>query len=219
MSKTLVASENVKNAIQNSLGALAVGVGFVAIVISPLGGNLETTLTLHMMVEHTLLMAGGYLMAYGVERLLTVSSIFLPRVRWFLRKLNPILFRYGWIAVAVVILVVIYWHIPSNFDQLATNESLHVQMHLTFIGLGSLLFLGLKHTSLNTKWILLIASGIGMMAFGGFMLFDHAVIYSSYPFPQQADEGAAMLVSMTFMDLLIGGYLFYVKLEKLNLQR
>ena len=189
-------------------GLVAIGFGlpFLFSLLTPLGVRLDSTLTLHMIAEHLLLIVSGFLIAFGTSCLIFAGSrISRPilRARTALIKANSALNKRGLATFAMAAIMIVYWHIPQNFDAAVVNESTHLAMHFTFLVVGGLIFVGASMLPRRTQRIAPIIAGKVLGAFGVFLLITQSHLYSVYPFSEQAEAGLVFVVMMLVMDSTI----------------
>ena len=186
--------------------ALAFGTLLVLITITPLDEYLESTLTLHMVAQHFLFIAAGFLFCYGFDSFILALSRISRGVSnaytWFLR-VNSNFNKWGVVTFIVAALLIAYWNLPSNFDAAVFNEGTHIVMHSTFLVVGGLVFIGAKLLTKRVQHIAPIIAGKAMGLFGVFLLITPAYVYPAYSIADQAVTGVVMVVMMLVMDLTI----------------
>jgi cytochrome c oxidase assembly factor CtaG len=190
-----------------SLGALC-----ILSMLTPWGESLDSTLTLHMMVQHFFYLAGGFLLASGVDLMVLGGSkysraISLSYAR--LMRVNASLNRRGLLTFVIAGILTAYWHIPANFDAAVLNENIHVLMHFTFTIVGGLLFIGSSLLTGRMRHALLLVPGKAMGIFGAFLLVTTLYVYPVYPAPEQTETGLLMVLMMLVMDLTVIPYWLY----------
>jgi cytochrome c oxidase assembly factor CtaG len=195
-------------------GLLAIGIGVVIAfsLLTPVGLRLDSTLALHMVAEHLLIVVTGFLLAYGTTCLVFVGSrVSRPtlRTRAALLKANSALNKRGMATFAMVAIMMVYWQIPQNFDTAALNGSTHLAMHFTFLIVGGLIFAGSRMLPRRTRQIAPIIAGKMLGACGMFLLITQSYLYSVYPFSEQSETGLVLVVMMLLMDFTIVPYWLY----------
>ena len=167
---------------------------------------------MHLVVQHLLFVAAGFLLSYGIDLLFLIGSRYsrgLSRLySWLLRE-NAFLNRRGIAGFTAAALLTVYWHIPRNFDGAVLEESVHIQMHLTYIVIGALIFVGSKLLTRRMRHFALVVAGKAMGIFGAFLLFTRSYVYKAYPAGEQPEAGLAMVLMMLVMDLVIVPYWLY----------
>jgi cytochrome c oxidase assembly factor CtaG len=181
-------------------------------MLTPFGHSLDSTLTLHMTIQHFFYIIGGFLLASGVDLLVLGGSKFskrLTRLYSDLMKVNASINRRGLVAFAVAGLLTAYWHIPANFDAAVLDNDIRIMMHVTFTFVGSLLFIGAGMLTGRLRYVLLLVPGKAMGLFGAFLLFTPMYVYQVYPASQQTETGFVMVAMMLVVDLTIVPYWLY----------
>jgi cytochrome c oxidase assembly factor CtaG len=163
-------------------GALAVLAG-----PSPLAQRLaESSLAVHMLVEHGLLLAAGALAAVGLQRSAWVAARLRRLGRWRL-------------AGAVLFLgVLVAWHVPVLFGAAVTTPTVHAAMHLTYVGAGLGLVVALPAISAFGR-VLLFLGLQSVMAVLAVAMYTGAVTYPGYDPAQTAPAGVAMVAGMQLL--------------------
>lgn len=188
------------------------GILFILSMLTPFGESLDSTLTLHMLVQHFFYLAGGFLLASGVDLLILGSSKFsrsLTSIYSTLMKANVSVNKRGLVAFVIAGLLAAYWHIPANFNAAVLDDNVHIMMHFTFTVVGSLMFVGAGLLTGRMRHVLLLVPGKAMGIFGAFLMFTALYVYPVYPAPEQTEAGLVMVVMMLVMDLTIVPYWLY----------
>jgi len=181
-------------------------------MLTPFGESLDSTLTLHMVVQHFFYLAGGFLIASGADLLILGTSKFSRRITSIystLMRINASINKRGLVTFVIAGLLTAYWHIPANFDAAVLNDDIHIMMHFTFTVVGALLFMGAGLLTGRMRHVLLLVPGKAMGIFGAFLMFTMMYVYPVYPGPEQAQAGLVMVVMMLVMDLTIVPYWLY----------
>ncbi len=163
-------------------------------------------LILHMVSEHFVFIAAGCLFAYGIDSLTLVASRLSKKVLEgynFYLKINFILNKRGITTFAAAAFLTAYWYLPANFDAALLSESVHIEMHFTFLLVGGLVYAGSKMLTKSMKQIAPVIISKAMGLSGTFLLLTPAYLYSVYPSSEQAEAGVVMLVMMLLMDVSI----------------
>lgn len=148
--------------------------------------SLESDLGNHMILEHTLFFLMGYL---GIKTSETILKILFAKIknnniddakgttwqqtlmkRWtgivrFLFAIN----KSPFLPLVSVIILLIFWHVPTVFDYAVFDGKVHILQHLSFILVGMLLFLCTRQLGESLTLYLLI-SCVGMMILSGLVL-------------------------------------------------
>ena len=173
---------------------------------------MDTSLTLHMIVQHAFYLAGGFLITSGADMLVLAGagvSKKVSRVYSGLLRINATYNKKGLVTFLIAAALVGYWHLPVNFDAAVLDENIHIVMHTTFMVVGSLIFAGSKLFTWRVRTFLLLIPSKAMGVFGAFLMFTTGYVYSVYPQWQQTQCGLAMVVMMLGMDLTLVPYWLY----------
>ena len=198
--------------VKSGIIRICFGAFFILSMLTPFGHSLDSTLTLHMTIQRFFYIAGGFLLASGVDLLVLGGSKFskrLTRVYSELMKVNASFNRRGLVAFAVAGLLTAYWHIPANFDAAVLDNDIRIMMHVTFTFVGALLFIGAGMLTGRMRYVLLLVPGKAMGLFGAFLLFTPMYVYQVYPASQQTESGFVLIVMMLVVDLTIVPYWLY----------
>ena len=148
--------------------------------------SLESDLGNHMILEHTLFFLMGYL---GIRTSEIILKIFFAKIKnnnveydakgttWqqTLMKLWTGIVRFlfaikrPFLPLVSVIILLIFWHVPTVFDYAVFDGKVHILQHLSFILVGMLLFLCTRQLGESLTLYLLISS-VGMMILSGLVL-------------------------------------------------
>lgn len=181
-------------------------------MLTSFGDYLDTTLTLHMIVQHAFYLAAGFLLTSGADMLVLAGSSaskMVTRAYAGLLRVNAAYNKKGLLAFLVAGVLVAYWHLPVNFDAAVLDEGIHIQMHLTFLMVGSLIFVGSKLLTWRVRTFTLLIPSKAMGVFGAYLMFTTGYVYSVYPAWQQTECGLVMVVMMLAMDLTLVPYWLY----------
>ena len=94
----------------------------------------------------------------------------LTKIYSKLIELNFKINSHGIVTAVLILIILIYWHIPEVFTFAWHNDSFHIKMHISYITIGILIFLMDKVTSLLEKSIFTIIIG-KFMLIGGTIIF------------------------------------------------
>jgi hypothetical protein len=198
--------------VTRGLLALATGSALVIPMVTPLSAYLESTLTLHMIVQHSVFIGSGFLLAYSTDSLMLAASRvsnMIAQTYATLAKANAAVNKHGMLSFVSAVLLTAYWQIPGNFNAALLNEPLHFEMHLTFLLVGGVTFVGAMSLSKRIREIAPIIVGKALGLFGTFLLLTSSYVYTTYPFSEQSQVGTVMIVMMLVMDLTIAPYWLY----------
>jgi cytochrome c oxidase assembly factor CtaG len=198
--------------VQRGLFRILLAMFLVLAMLTSFGHYLDTTLTLHMVVQHLFYLAAGFLLASGADMLVlagTAISRTVSRTYAGLLRINATYNKKGLLTFFAAGILVAFWHLPANFDAAVLNESVHVVMHTTFLLVGSLIFVGSKLFTWRVRTFLLLVPSKAMGIFGAFLMFTTNIVYDVYPASQQTDCGLVMVAMMLGMDLTLVPYWLY----------
>jgi len=152
------------------LGLMAIASGFIMLgsMLTPLGELLEATLVTTMM-QHFLFFAVGVLFGYGVESSMLVASRLsskVSRVRALLGKVNLTVNKWGLFTFLAAAALIAFWYTPAQFDEATVIAYVHVEMDVTMIFAGGLVFVGCRFLSKRMKLIAPIVAGKLMGLYG-----------------------------------------------------
>jgi cytochrome c oxidase assembly factor CtaG len=185
----------------------AAGVSLIVLLTLPkMDEYFESSLVLHLAVQHMLLIVAGFMVAQGLDRLILVIGVFkesVSKAYSALLRLNVKFNRRGLLAFTTGALILVYWHFPSNFNTALANESIHGEMHVSLLIAGSLFFVGFKLLTPNMRILTYIAGCKAMQIFGACLIVSPVMIYGSFPQPEQVEAGAAMVGMCIASDAVI----------------
>lgn len=190
------------------LGLVAVAAGLIVLgsMLSPLEELLGGTLVTHMIVQHFFLLAAGGLVAYGTESLVLVASRLSTKGSWthpLIRRVNQAVNKYGLLAFLVAAVLIAFWYMPVEFDAATMTANIHLEMHITLVFAGGLIFVGSRFLSKRMKLFAPIVVGKAMGLFGIFLLLTPLTIYAAYPVYEQGQAGTVMVFLMMALDFVI----------------
>ncbi len=194
------------------LGAIAISLLLILPMLTSLSSELDSTLTLHMIAEHFLLIAAGFSFGYGLGFLFLAGSLLSPLIqtaRAFLLRLNSAFNKQGVVAFVAAAILIGYWQIPRNFDAATLNESTHLGMHFTLVIAGALIYVGSISLARTIRQIVPVIAGKVMGLAGVFLLITQSHLYSIYPLSEQSETGLALVVAMLIIDFTIAPYWLY----------
>lgn len=181
-------------------------------MLTSFGDYLDTTLTLHMIVQHVFYFAAGFVLTSGADMLILAGSASSAKVSSTytgLLRINAAYNKRGLLTFLASGILIAYWHLPANFDAAVLNETVHMTMHATFLLVGSLVYVGSKLFTWRVRTFLLLIPSKAMGVFGAYLMFTNSYVYAVYPALQQAECGLAMVVMMLGMDLTLVPYWLY----------
>jgi plastocyanin len=151
----------------------------------------EVDLSLHM-AQHVLIILSGVLIAYPIFR----------------RRAHPSGKWVPWGALLAASALVVFWHLPAEWDSAVLNPGVHALEHLCFLAVGLLI----------GSWVLLLSDsekiGALLTAFFGHMFYAVLLIspwnVQVYPLYSLADQAVAGWVLLLTGPLLIVGVAYVV---------
>lgn len=201
------AREIVLPLLKRGFSEVALGVGVIVFLTLPqLDEMFDGNLVLHLAVQHMLLIVGGFLAAQGLDRLVLAGGAFrksVAKAYTQLLRVNVRLNRRGVLTFAAGGLMLAYSHLPSSIDAALASEFVHAEMHVLMIVAGSLFFVGFKLLTPNMRLLAYILGCKGMAIFGAYLLVSPVLVYGGFPYPEQAQAGAAMVGMCVASDVTI----------------
>ncbi len=165
----------------------------------------EMSLAFHMLPEHIAYILVGGLTSSGIEKIIIDNIVrfrgkkggrLLAKVYSTFSKFNIIVNRKGVVGMAIISILLVYWHIPENFTLAVLNNTLHFQMHFSFILIGGILLALTKVLSKIRLLVLLIALGKVMTLYGFYLSTVASPVYVTYSLDQHGEVGLIMSASM-----------------------
>jgi cytochrome c oxidase assembly factor CtaG len=138
--------------------------------------------------------------------MLFVASRFHDKVAEVYRRLlkaNSVFNKWGIVTFVVAALLTAYWYLPANFDAAVLGGMVHLEMHITLLVAGGLVYGGSRGLTKRARQIAPIIVGKAMGLFGAILLLTPTYIYSVYPASEQAEAGVVMEVLMLVLDLTV----------------
>ena len=144
-----------QNLLQDGLLQIILANSLILLLTSPTLERFEVeNLFFHIMIEHLLYLAIGFLNASGFDSIIksfkSSSSNYRSRILKYYsnylalnNKFNP----FGLITGLLFIITLFYWHIPSNFDSAIADFNTHIFMHFSIILSGIFLYSSSKMIS------------------------------------------------------------------------
>tara|TARA_B100000029_G_C17609532_1_gene968990 strand:+ start:14225 stop:14899 length:675 start_codon:yes stop_codon:yes gene_type:complete len=163
----------------------------------------------HIMIEHLLYLSIGFLNASGFDSIIksfksSSSNYRLKILKYYSNylainnKFNP----FGLITGLLFLIILFYWHIPSNFDSAIVNFDTHIFMHFSIILSGIFLYSSFKMISRIQSLVFILAIDKTMGILGFFLAGGSSQIYQTYPLSVQMTSGFWMILMMVGIDLL-----------------
>jgi cytochrome c oxidase assembly factor CtaG len=114
--------------------------------------------------------------------------------------MNKALNRSGWTSLALAGAIIVFWQVPTIFDAAVLSYRLHLIMHASMLFAGLLIYVGYRMQSPNMQLLTYLLGCKGMAIFGAYLLVSQIVVYGPYPFYEQAEAGAAMVLMCVASD-------------------
>src|SRR6266550_3126477 len=154
----------------NSIPLLGVVLFVFSIGFPPFDDATTLDLTTHM-VQHIAIVIAGVLIAYP-----------LHRKGYFMRIEGK---HSAYIALALIIALITFWHIPDFWDAAVLNPLIHAGEHFSFLLVGTLIGSTLQTLSDRAKIDVLLLGFFGHFAYGLVLISQ----YRFYPLYSLADQG------------------------------
>lgn len=210
--------------VRGSILRLSIGISAVILMLSPPLERLEAqSLLYHMVIEHILYIISGILIALAVEGLV-IGSLMSSKTSGnqsilsaFYQKLLRVNYQYnpgGIVGIGSAAGLVIFWHLPSNFDIATLDQFYHILMHLSLSIAGTLIFTSLRVISRVRSILVLIAAGKVIGITGFVLASSESQIYLTYVLSQHGEAGMAMIVMMMMIDVISVPYLMRILIRK-----
>jgi hypothetical protein len=189
-------------------GSVATAAGLIMLgsMLSPFGEQLEGTLVTNLIVQHFFFLAAGVLFAYGIESSMLVASRLsskASRAQVLMGRVNLAVNKYGLLTFLAAAALIALWYMPAEFDAAIMIAYIHVEMQITMLFAGGLIFVGSRFLSKRMKLIAPIVAGKLMGLYGSLLLLTPLTIYAAYPISEQAEAGTVMIFLMLVLDFTI----------------
>jgi plastocyanin len=148
-------------------------------------------LTTHM-IQHIVIVMAGIMIAYPLHR-----KGYFRRIEG---KGSP------FVALAVIIAVIAFWHLPTFWDAAVLNPLIHAIEHFSFLLVGILIGSSLQTLSDRAKIDVLLLGFFGHFGYG-LVLISNYVIYPLYSI---ADQGALGIVMFSVGPFYWTGILYLI---------
>jgi cytochrome c oxidase assembly factor CtaG len=186
------------------------GLAILLLTLSEVGESLDATLASHMIFQHFLFIVTGFLLAGAAQSLLQIARQFYLR-EWHAAGLWNAKLNSNHLSIltfAVSAILVIFWNLPAQFDAAAFNVAAHIEMHISFLMAGGLIFLGAR-LSKRLRLLALVVVGKALGLYGMLLLVTPFQVYSVYPAYEQAFAGVALLFIMLALDFTVMPFWLY----------
>tara|TARA_B100001750_G_scaffold243953_1_gene260254 strand:- start:2356 stop:3030 length:675 start_codon:yes stop_codon:yes gene_type:complete len=195
---------------QDGLLQIILGNALILLLTSPTLERYEVeNLFFHIMIEHLLYISVGFLNASGLDSILKSFKFSSSNYRLKILKyyssylaLNNRFNPFGLITGLFFIILLFYWHIPSNFDKAIIDINSHMIMHFSIILSGIFLYSSFKMISRIQSLVFILSVDKAMGVLGFFLAGGNSQIYQTYPLSVQMTSGFWMIIMMVGIDLL-----------------
>jgi hypothetical protein len=186
--------------------AIVAGLIILLSMLSQLGELLDETLTTHMIVQHFLFITVGFLFAYAGYSLIEVAPQFSYRAsqaRDLVKRANLNANVVSILMFAAAASLIAFSYFPAQLDAAALNVNVHVEMRITLLSAGGLIFVGSHFLSKRLRLIAPLIVGKAMGLYGMFLLLTPFDVYAVYPVYEQAYTGVVLLILMLVLDFTV----------------
>jgi cytochrome c oxidase assembly factor CtaG len=159
-----------------------------------------------IMVSDVLLLIAGYWLASSLNAFLSVGSLLsslLARAYSGLGYVNRSFNRKGLVSLSAALSIIAVWYVPAILNAVLLQFALHILMHVSLLFAGILIFVGFRRLSSNRRLLWYLLGCKGMAIFGAYLLVSPVVLYSYFPYYEQAEAGAAMVAMCVASDATI----------------
>lgn len=171
-----------------------------------LSSNLNVAAEVLLMVSDILLLLAGFLIAASLRIFLSVGRLMSSRLMSassLLGSVNRSVNRRGIPSLAAAGSIMAFWHIPSILDAALLSYELHWVMHVSMFFAGVLVYVGFTRLTLGFRLLTYLLGCKAMLILGAYMLVSPVAVYGSYPYPEQLEAGAAMVIMCLASDVTI----------------
>jgi len=148
-------------------------------------------LTTHM-IQHIVIVMAGVMIAYPLHR------------KGYFRRIEGK--NSAFVGLALIIVIITFWHLPSNWDAAVLNPSIHAVEHFTFLLVGILIGSTLQTLSDRAKIDVLLLGFFGHFGYGLALISS----YRLYPLYSLADQGVLGLVMFSVGPFYWTGILYLI---------
>jgi len=144
------------------------------------------------MIQHIIIVMAGVMIAYPLHR------------KGYFRAIE--VKNSAYVGVAAIIVIITFWHIPSNWDAAVLNPSIHAVEHSTFLLVGILIGSTLQTLTDRAKIDVLLLGFFGHFGYGLALISS----YRLYPLYSIADQGVLGLVMFSVGPFYWTGILYLI---------
>lgn len=177
-----------------------------------LSSYVEENLGGHMIIEHSIFFLFGYQIA-SILNLLRIRDTYFRIKQIITSRPNSSYAdtkpetkkdkkrRYQWVFILIMLLI--FWHVPVIFDIASYDNLIHLGQHLSFTFVGICIYKIIMKFDLSFILFLLLLSGGIMAAAGLFLALTNHSIYSYYTIQSHNDAGNYMIGTTILMTIIL----------------
>jgi cytochrome c oxidase assembly factor CtaG len=171
-----------------------------------LSSSLNVAAEVFVVVADLLLLLAGYWLASSLRTFLSAGKLLsdsMANACSRLSSLNKTLNRKGFASLLAALSIVVFWHLPPVLNVVLLQFWLHWTMHVSLFFAGVLIYVGFTQLTPNMRLLTYLLGCKAMAVFGAYLLVSPVVIYGLFPYPEQAEAGAAMVAMCVASDATI----------------
>lgn len=171
-----------------------------------LSSSLNVAAEVFVVVADLLLLLVGYWLASSLRTFLSAGKLLsdsMANACSRLSSLNKTLNRKGFASLLAALSIVVFWHLPPVLNVVLLQFWLHWTMHVSLFFAGVLIYVGFTQLTPNMRLLTYLLGCKAMAVFGAYLLVSPVVIYGLFPYPEQAEAGAAMVAMCVASDATI----------------
>jgi plastocyanin len=148
-------------------------------------------LTTHM-IQHIVIVMAGVMIAYPLHR------------KGYFRRIEGK--NSAFVGLAVIIVIITFWHLPANWDAAVLNPLIHAVEHSSFLLVGIIIGSTLQTLSDRAKIDVLLLGFFGHFGYGLVLISNYRI----YPLYLLADQGVLGLVMFSVGPFYWTGILYLI---------
>jgi cytochrome c oxidase assembly factor CtaG len=171
-----------------------------------LSSGLNVAAEVFIVIADLLLLLAGYWLASSLKTFLSVGKLLSVRIANAcsrLSSLNVTFNRKGFPSLLAAVSIVVFWHVPPVLNAVLLQFWLHWIMHVSLFFAGVLICVGFTQLTPNMRLLSYLLGCKAMAVFGAYLLVSPVVVYGLFPYPEQAEAGAAMVAMCVASDATI----------------
>ena len=171
-----------------------------------LSSGLNVAAEVFVVVADLLLLLAGYWLASSLRTFLSAGKLLsdsIANASSRLSSLNNTLNRKGFASLLAALSIVVFWHLPPVLNIVLLQFWLHWMMHVSLFFAGVLIYVGFTQLTPNMRLLTYLLGCKAMAVFGAYLLVSPIVVYGLFPYPEQAEAGAAMVAMCVASDATI----------------